>query len=652
MKIDKTLSEESKPLARDFTEDKEAHDNYVKDWDGIDAMDLAQTYDDVSRETKNGLTDSATAILYLERSARVAGQLPEGETQALGKKDRGKGVFMDILRTNWIYPNANAQNELETKLYLWVYNSRKYPMPMYYDLNTSPSGYFGPDCWLQNPRNFIPQNGLVNVEEMDYCHNIAYKSPRYFEDLLEAEKKKEKSDWDIETLEELIEPIKNYSRGVDPQRDTKQNQDKQGTDRRLIAIATRYESGPEGRWVTFLPDFSFRIIRNIENPHKNSRIPFVVLSSPSYDNYYGTSDFQRSQPMQMANDGITNFSFQFLKKNLAPRMAVNAQTIIPHTMQGKPGEVVEFNGPPEWKSEDVNAAGLTHFQAMKGMILGAIQSIGGTTDTRQNAESSMDPGMGKTPEALRMIQSRESTRDNQDRKFYEAAVRKLIDGWMSIIPTISQKIPVDMLEQDIMEIAEVHEDVLDLFKTPKEGDKRLKKNPDSPLIKSGMVGFTEAESGKQVQFRIDPDKLKGMEYRFQIRQNSTAKKTKEEQLSSLLDMVKFLGQMPNELQGYRESTGKTMDMQVIIDAFQALGDVPNLEKLFVQVEQPGEQQQQQAEQEQQPQDPNQVPMTPQSISALANAPAPEQTAQPQSEADLIEDPELRAQAKQYEAQIQ
>ena len=122
----KTLPDFEKTLYRDYSEDLQAHDDAITDFDAYEAMANSKTYDSVSRETGNGLTDSKTSTIYLERAARVAGQLPEGVVKAFGKKDYGKGLFMDILRTKWIYPNANAQRPFLTKMFLWQYGSSQY----------------------------------------------------------------------------------------------------------------------------------------------------------------------------------------------------------------------------------------------------------------------------------------------------------------------------------------------------------------------------------------------------------------------------------------------------------------------------------------------------------------------------------------------
>ena len=473
---DKTLNEikpstsQEKNLYRDYSEDLDQHDSAITDYDAYEAMDIGKTYDPVSRQTGNGLTDNMTATIYLERAARVAGQLPEGETVAFGKKDYGKGMFLDLLRTKWIYPNANAQFDFLTKMFIWQYGSSEYNvMPMHYDINVNETtGYVGPDCWLWNPRNFIPQSGFTSITDMDYVHAISYKSVRFFEDILEDD---EDDTWDKEAIQSVINQLRNQVKEADPKRDTLSYRErmKQGT--RQIEVVTRYEAGKSGHWITFLPSLGCKVIRDIKNPHNNARITFVLKRCiPKLDSYYGNGDFQRSMPMQFANDGLDNFYFQGIKVNLFAPLMVNMQTAIRHTVSQDPGAIIEFNGTPDAKRLDGSNAGLSTYQAAKGMAKGAIQSIAGTTDTRSNAESSMDPGFGKTPQAFKDIKEREGTRDNFDRGILERAMAELIDGMYSILPTVTEDIPVDIFSTEIEEIIESgYTDLGDMFKHWQDG---------------------------------------------------------------------------------------------------------------------------------------------------------------------------------------
>lgn len=576
---DKTLAEmenmnsQEKALYRDYSEDLEQHDGAIRDYDAYEAMDMGKTYDPVSRKTGNGLTDNMTATIYLERAARVAGQLPEGETMAIGRKDYGKAMFLDLLRTKWIYPNANAQFDFLTKMFIWQYGSSEYNvMPMHYDINVNEStGYVGPDCWLWNPRNFIPQNGLTSISDMDYVHAISYKTPRFFEDILDDE---EDDTWDKEAIQSVITQIKNTKREADTNRDTLSYRERMKESTNQTEIATRYEAGPEGRWITFLPNYGCKVIRNIKNPHKNGRIPFVLKRCiPKLDSYYGNGDFQRSMPMQFANDGLDNFYFQGIKVNLFPALMVNMQTAIRHTISTDPGTIMEFNGTPDAKRLDTNTAGLSTYQAAKGMAKGAIQSIAGTTDTRSNRENSTDPGFGKTPEALKQIKEREGTRDNFDRGMLERAMAELLEGMYSILPTVQDDIPVDVFSHEIEEIIESgYDDLADIFKHWQNKE---------------QADFSMSESGKQMRITLKPSAFEGIEAKFQIKPNSTAKQTREQQLESMQQFWLLVGKMPNALQQYQESTGKVPDWEYIFGEMGKLMDLSFMDKMFTSPQQTG-----------------------------------------------------------------
>lgn len=569
---DKTLNEikpttdQEKNLYRDYSEDLDQHDGAIADYDAYEAMDMGKTYDPVSRKTGNGLTDNMTSTIYLERAARVAGQLLDGETQAFGKKDYGKGMFLDILRTKWIYPNANAQFDFLTKMFIWQYGSSEYNvMPMHYDINVNETtGYIGPDCWLWNPRNFIPQSGFTSITDMDYVHAISYKSVRFFEDILEDE---DDDTWDKEAIQSVITQLRNMTRAADPKRDSLSYRERMKQDTKQIAVVTRYEAGKQGHWITFLPDLGCKVVRDIANPHQNAKIPFVLKRCiPKLDSYYGNGDFQRSMPMQFANDGLDNFYFQGIKVNLFAPLMVNMQTAIRHTISQDPGAILEFNGTPDAKRLEGSNAGLSTYQAAKGMAKGAIQSIAGTTDTRSNAANASDPGFGKTPQALKDIKEREGTRDNFDRGLLERAMAELIEGMYSILPTITEEIPVDMFSHEIEQIIESgYTDLGDIFKHWQD---------------TGSATYRMSESGNQMRIKLQPSAFKGITAKFDYKANSTAKQTREQQLESMQLFWELIGKMPNALQQYQEQTGKVPNWEYVFSEMGKMMDLPFLGKMF------------------------------------------------------------------------
>lgn len=574
---------------KDFKEDLDAHNDAINSvpYDALEAMESAQVFDEQSKKTKNSLTDSMTDTIYRERAARVVGNLPSGEVKAIGKRDTGKGLFMDLIRTKWIYPNANSQRSFKTKLYMWkkkasVYNT----VCAYVDKTVSPSGYEGPDFWLWSPRNVVPQRGKASINDMEYIHLIAFWSPAQFERELDDPDSK----YDKNVLKELLPSFKGGGKGKDPERTTNQGKKTESVSVKQVKVVTRYEAGPDGKWCTFLPDYGYKVIREIPNPHQNNRIPVVALTAePEFDSWYGTSDYQRSMPMQAANDGVLNGYFQGMNKALNPRTFADTTTMIPQTWSDVPGSLVEFAGPLNIKTEEISTASLSNFQAAQGVIKGAIQTIAGTTqDTSLTGDQTSDPQFAKTPEGLRLRAEREATRDKQDRAIFEEACKELIDLMLSIIPTLSNKIPIDIFEEEIEDIVRRNPDLGEVV-TDSEGNPILDEegSPTNQLQQTlsqsnnnGTVSLRPSESEQQIRLRIDPQKLKGLEYRFELDPDSTAAQTKDAKWNSIKDVFAFYGTIQNVVQEYQQRNGVYMDLSVINDLAADLADLPELRELW------------------------------------------------------------------------
>ena len=570
-KSKKMLSGKQYEYEKDYRSDLEMHDRFITEWDAHEAMLISKTYDAVSRQTKNGITDSEAATMIIERSARVVGQLPDGETTAAGKKDRGKALFMDIIRQKWIYPNANAQRPFLDKIRLWEMYSGVYGlMPMYYDWDVSPSGYIGPNCWLWNPRNFIPQSGRYTKADMDYCHAISWMSEKEIQDLVdrirEDENFSETSGWNLNNLLTVLESVKNSSKDMDNSRNTYVERERTSSAiKGRVQVVTRFETGDEGRWSTFTPDFSCLQLRDIPNPHKNGKIPFVIKPAiPLLDSFYNLSEMARAKPIQFAKDGLTNFYFQGIKMNIYPPTVVNAQGILRHTVSNEPGSIWEEIIPNSARRLETSTAGLATFQAAMGMMNGALQNVFGTTTTQMNQETSNSPQFGKTPEALKYQQGRESARDNQNRTYLQSAIEELMDAFMELIVNMgTEPIDITLFSDDIEDIKKAgYTDITEILL------------PNESL-----------ESGRLI---VDPAKLKGVAYRFNMKPDSTMKLNKQEQKNSLLEFMSVLAKHQNELDSIYKTTGKMVNWEVLFQQYATLADLPGLENVFTQGEKPND----------------------------------------------------------------
>lgn len=569
----KTPKDEDRYVAeykQDYMSDWDIHRNYIQTFDAYEAMLIGQVYDSVSNSVDGSkITDSYATTLAKERADRVMAKLPEGQTVPIGKADVGKAAFMDILRQKWIYPNANAQHPFQEKLNMWqLYSSVYGYMPMFYDWNVSNSGYIGPDCWLWNPRNLVPQQGRTSIEDMDYVTAITWVSKKYLEDILEDQTSNDDGDdnkenmggWDLDALKLLIEKA-NMLSDRDTDKDTKIARDRQPQAvKKGVQLATRYESGPDGEWCTFAPDFGYIEVRKIKNPHKNGRIPFVVkYSQPLFDSFYGLGDFQRAKPLQFARDGLTNFYFKGIKMNLIPPIIANANGVMKHTLDYREGAVMLETIPNSIRRLETSTAGLATYQAAQSNLTGSLLSLYGSQNAAIPGADSLNPSQGKTPQAISLYSDKEATRDGSERRHLEAAIEQLTDGFFSLVVNIgTEDIPVTLFADDIEDIRKSGGgDIEELFKGIK---------PD----KSQSAGT----------LKINPAKLKGVEYRFNIAGDSTAKTNQDAQRQALEQWMAAVGKLQNVIQS--DPTVK-VNWPKIMEVYGKLIDIPDVDE-FVTVD--------------------------------------------------------------------
>lgn len=587
---------------KDYASDWDVHRNYLSTFDAYEAMIVGQVYDQVSASVDGGkITDSYTTTLARERADRVMAKLPDGQTSPVGKADIGKAMFMDILRQKWVYPNANAQHPFVEKLNMWQFYSSAYGyMPMFYDWNVSPSGYVGPDCWLWSPRNLVPQQGKTSIADMEYVTALTWVSKSFLEKLLDEKimpdgettdeaptddlPETQEDGWNRDAVRELITRVQQAT-DKDAEKDTKISRDRtpQAT-RKGICLATRYEAGTDGKWCVFAPDHGFLQLREIDNPHKNGRIPFVIkYSSILFDSFYGLGDFQRAKPLQFARDGLINFYFKGIKMNLIPPIIANANGVMKHTLDYREGAVMLETIPNSIRRLETSTAGLATYKDAMSNLTGSLLSLMGSQNASLPGAEALNPSQGKTPQAINLYSDKEATRDGAETRHLESSIEQLTDGFMSLIANIgTEEIPVTLLAEDIKDIKRSgFADVMDLFK------KTAKMNMDV--------------TGSAADLKINPASLKGIEYRFNIAVDSTIKVNKDAQRQAIEAMMDRLGKFQNVFQ---DDPRIDVMWENILTAWEGLVDVPGARdfiKFDPNAPTKAQQEQQKAEQEQQAQ---------------------------------------------------
>lgn len=545
---------------KDYQSDWDIHRNYIQTFDPYEAMLIGHVYDSVSNSVDGSkITDSYASTLAIERAARVMGKLPDGVTESVAKADQGKAAFMDILRQKWIYPNANSQHSFQTKLRLWqLYSSVYGYMPMFYDWNISSTGYVGPDCWLWNPRNLVPQQGRTSLNDMEYVTALTWVSEKYLQDRLDSDN--EDDGWDREALKFLVELAHNATADSDQDKDTRVERSRisQAT-KKGICLATRYEAGEDGEWITFAPDHSCTEVRRIKNPHKNGRIPFVIkYAQPLFDSFYGLGDFQRAKPLQFARDGLVNFYFKGIKMNLIPPIVANANGVVKHTLDYREGAVMMETIPNSIRRLETSNAGLATYESAQTSLTGSLLSLYGSQNASIPGADALNPSQGKTPAAISLYSDKEASRDGQERGYLEDAIEQLTDGFFSLVANIgTEDIPVNLFSDDIQAIVDAGlEDVLGLF----------------------TGNFKVNDTGTGGQLRIKPDSLKGVEYRFNINAGSTAKMNQDAQRQALEGFIGTISKLQNVIQ----DSGDRVEWSEIMKTYESLSDIPNVSKFITQ----------------------------------------------------------------------
>lgn len=567
--------------ASDYSSDWDNHRLYIQTFDAYEAMLMGQVFDSVSNSVDGGrITDSYTTTLAKERADRVMAKLPTGNVVSLYKSKVGQAAFMDILRQKWIYPNANAQHSFVEKLNMWQFYSSVYGyMPMFYDWNIALNGYVGPDCWLWNPRNLVPQSGRASINDMEYVTALTTVSKSYLLDILEeigetSEEEKESagtdpsqpsptdanssdSGWNVEALKILIQ-IAGQTTHNDIQRDSKVVRDRNPANRKKgVLLATRYEAGPDGEWVTFAPEHGMVEVRRLKNPHKNGRIPFVIkYSQPLFDSFYGLGDFQRAKPIQFARDGLTNFYFKGIKMNLLPPLVANANGVLKHTLDYREGSVMLETIPNSIRRLETSTAGLATYNAAQESLTGSLLSLFGSQNAAISASDSNNPSQGKTPQAINLYSDKEATRDGSERRHLEDAIQQLTNGFFTLVANIgTEAIPVALLGADVQDIIDQgYTDVTELFKD-----------------------FRVNESGTAIDLKIDPKQFKDLDLRFVIDPDSTAQTNQQAIMQSIQSLMENLGKVQNVL---TQDPGISVHWDLIMAQYEAVSGIPGAKKFI------------------------------------------------------------------------
>lgn len=453
-------------------------------WDNVEQLFHGQLNDAVSSKTKSQVFDHRLSTLVIERAYRVMSQLPVGKVRGISSNDVGDALLKNLVLEKYVIPNANAQFDLLTKLRMVDMYSNVYgAFFAMVDWDVKPNGYVGPDMWMLNIRDVFPQVGAVSVEDSDYIIVRTWQPMSFFEGLSKRD------------------GFKNVGKVLDKLADKTGSKDSRPSDDRSKRNEEEYpESAPakgkgyfevlsmfeRDRWVDYCVDADMEF-RDTDNPHDNGELPVVCkYSMPLIDDFMGMGDMERGAPMQMVTNSIWNLYLDGVKMSIYPPVMLNKDNIASMSS-------IKWGAAEKWlvRNQVDNAArtiqlspqGIATFNNTYQAANASLLNLFGTSDTTVTKE--IDPGAGKTPQALRMQQARENTRDVADRFYME---RFLTGVMKKMVNLVSKKQPADitirMFEDEIAELKRSYPEIEESYDS-ETGKLQVKKGGK----KSGLYDY-------------------------------------------------------------------------------------------------------------------------------------------------------------------
>lgn len=504
-KSEKSNASEISSLLDDYQNDLGAIELTHATFDDKERILMSTPIDQITnKETSSKVTDPTLLSAVLKQNNEEMAQMPSGKVTALTKENRGKSLFMDKILHNHVIPHANSQFDAYTKLWMLSLYRKVYgSFGVLVDFVTGKNGYVGPDFTLLPARAIIPQSGKTSVEDSDRLWVRSRVSRKWLES--RDEKVWKGIDKILETKGDALTDLSSQSFVERKSGGVLVHKDE-------FELLTMYEGD---RWRTFHPATKTEV-RDMGNPQKNDQIPVIMCHSyPLLDRFFGLGDFERGMTLHAAQGSLINLYMDGVKMGIFPPMKIDPSTIEnwDDFKDGiGPGQIwlmkkANFDGVAQMQ---VNSAGIQSFQSTYQFLKATILTVTGTSDT--SVSSKMDPGFGKTPQALKMQAFTQGMQTQFGRRMLENSVEKIFDRMIDLISKKQEKPMKFYLKgKDLEEIAEIAPDVIEMF-----------------------------EVGDMGQVTLKPKDINNVEYRYEIDQGSTSKKDEAMENETLKDLTAFV----------------------------------------------------------------------------------------------------------------
>lgn len=490
-------------LVQQINARRQAAEDYLSDkrdvWDSAEQLFHNQNTDAISSSTKSQVFDPKLSTLAIERSYRVMAQLAMGKVRGISKNDIGDATLKNLLLEKYVIPNANAQFDFLTKMRMMDLYSNIYGnFFSLIDWDVKPNGYVGPDVWLLNIRDVFPQVGSVSLNDSDFVIVRTWRPISYFKNL--------KDNGDFKNIDKLITDLETKSGSKQSREDTDKGQreiDQYTTEEPAkksgyYEVLTMFE---RDRWVDFCSDADI-VFRDRKNPQGDGDLPIKCkYSIPLLDDFMGMSDFERGGSMQKTINSAWNLYLDAVKMSIFPPILINKDNIasmssLTQTAAAKwlvRNQISNAAAPLQ-----LNPQGIATFNNVYQVATASIMNLFGTTETQTTAQT--DPQFGRTPQALKMQNARENTRDSADRFYMEQYLSEVMKKFTNLLSKKqTSAITVRMFQPEIETLAKSYPEIQEAY-NPDTGKLTIKKNAKSDLYDYEIVsGSTYAVDQDQQQ---------------------------------------------------------------------------------------------------------------------------------------------------------
>ena len=524
-----------------------------------------QLYGKPKGPTKDGKANVNDPRLFsqtFERSIRVMSQLATGKFKGISSDDIGKNLLMNLIMDRYVLPNANSQFDFLTKLRMIDWYSLGYGSMIALADWVVKKNYVGPDLFMIPIRNVYPQSG-VSFADMEWCQIVTEVG----KDFIRSRKGME--GW--KNIGLFLQKT-NGLEGTSPS--DKPEEEKSLSDKTYNAEANNTKKFPRfrliteyrrDRWITFSQEHQL-ILRDIPNPHENDRLPLPVkYDIPLLDFVFGLSEVEISSSLAELVNSLYNLAIDDAKMQLYPPLIIDPGSVVMST--------IRHGAAQKWLLNEKNSKEPVAFQSMsrgaqsalemRQMAVGSLQSLGGTSDTsvKQGSEATM----GKTPQALKMQDARQSARDEVDRFYMESFISDVYGLFANlIVKKMPKKIILRLFKTEIEKIAKTYPDILELV-NKKE--------------------YASAKSRAKVDISISEGFFDGYQFDYEITPGSTYKidqQTQAQNLQFILEMAQNSG-----IQEALAQTGKKLDIAETISRLLINSGIQDPDKILLdEVENP------------------------------------------------------------------